>query len=208
MTNHRISASIALVAAAALLTACGDSDTATTPTTSAAPITTPAGADQLQKPEPAERTPAPETSAPQESTGPCVDPASPMVTDALASLGATAPGGSPWIAGAYSDVTGSCGELLWLMAETPGGTASSPSHVLFFRDGTYLGTATSDSYSYTHVVGADGSTVSVQYRWLDPEDANCCPSGGPAVIDYTWDGSQVVMQPPLPQQMLDSYGPR
>ncbi len=94
------------------------------------------------------------------------------------------------------------------MAETPGGTASSPSHVLFFHDDTYLGTATSDSYSYTRVVGAGGSTVSVQYRWLAPEDANCCPSGGPAVIDYTWDGSQVVMGQPLPQEMLDSYGPR
>ncbi|MEE2059355.1 LppP/LprE family lipoprotein [Rhodococcus artemisiae] len=153
-------------------------------------------------------SPVPEASAPQETTGPCIDPTSPMVTDALASLGNTAPGGNPWIAGAYSDVTGSCGELLWLMAETPGGTASSPSHVVFFRDGTYLGTATSDSYSYTEVVGAGGPTVSVQYRWLAPEDANCCPSGGPAVIDYTWDGSQVVMGQPLPQEMLDSYGPR
>lgn len=144
------------------------------------------------------------TTAPV-ADGPCMDPSSPAATSALASLGATAPGGNGWIAGAYDESVAPCPQLVWLMAETPGGTASSPSHVLFFHDGTYLGTATSDAYAYTQVVGANGNTVSVQYRWLEADDANCCPSGGPAVIDYVWD-SGVVMTQPLPQEMLDSYG--
>lgn len=136
--------------------------------------------------------------------GPCMDPSSPVATAALASLGATAPGGDDWVAGAAYDGLAPCPQLVWLMAETPGGTASSPSQVLFFHDGAYLGTATSDAYAYTTVVGTNGNTVSVQYRWLEDDDANCCPSGGPTVIDYVWD-SRVVMTEPLPQEMLDSY---
>lgn len=237
LTNRRIGASIALIAAAALLTACGGSDTTTLTTTTTTPITTPADADGLQKPEPAEQTttpgatefiPAPAPAegtarpqatptpddtpvaspVPEDHTGPCLDPSSSVASDALASLGNTTPNGDPWVAGASTDAAGECPQLLWMMAETPGGTASSPSQVLFFHDGAYLGTATSDFYAYTRVVGANDSTVSVQYRWLAPQDANCCPSGGPAVIDFTWDGMQVVMEQPLPQEMLDSYGPR
>ncbi len=125
--------------------------------------------------------------------------------DAFASLG-TAPGGDPWVPGTGSDAAGeNCPALLWATAETPGGTVSSPTQVLFFHDGTYLGTATAESYAYTQVVGSTDDSVSVEYRWLGEQDANCCPSGGPAVVTYSWDGSRVVMEQPLPQEMLDSY---
>ncbi|WP_370181192.1 LppP/LprE family lipoprotein [Rhodococcus wratislaviensis] len=137
--------------------------------------------------------------------GLCLDLDSALVTDAFASLG-TAPGGDPWVPGTGSDAAGeNCPALLWATAETPGGTVSSPTQVLFFHDGTYRGTATAESYAYTQVVGSTDDSVSVEYRWLGEQDANCCPSGGPAVVTYSWDGSRVVMEQPLPQEMLDSY---
>jgi hypothetical protein len=71
-----------------------------------------------------------------------------------------------------------CPTLEWARATGTGirnGTVQS--HVLFFTNsGDYLGTATSDAYSYTSVVGATDSTVTVRYRWLNPDDAFCCPS--------------------------------
>ncbi|ABG96604.1 MULTISPECIES: LppP/LprE family lipoprotein [Rhodococcus] len=144
-------------------------------------------------------------SAAEVRSGRCLDLDSALVTDAFASLG-NAPGGDPWVPGTASDAAGGdCPALLWATAETPMGTVSSPTQVLFFHDGAYLGTATAESYAYTRVVESTGDSVSVQYRWLGEQDANCCPSGGPAVITYSWDGSRVVMEQPLPQEMLDSY---
>jgi hypothetical protein len=144
-------------------------------------------------------------SAAEVRSGRCLDLDSALVTDAFASLG-DAPGGDPWVPGTASDAAGGdCPALLWATAETPMGTVSSPTQVLFFHDGAYLGTATAESYAYTRVVESTGDSVSVQYRWLGEQDANCCPSGGPAVITYSWDGSRVVMEQPLPQEMLDSY---
>lgn len=224
VTSRRITAAVTL-AAVVLLAGCGGSG----PTAPAGPAATPRSPGPTQGPpapgEPAggAATPAPPATdvppgvdpapgadvAPTAGTappGPCLDPASPLVTGALAALGDTAPGPSPWVAGAASDATVPCPDLLWLTAETPGGTASSPTHVLFFHDGRFLGTATSDAYAYTRVVEAHDATVSVQYRWLAPDDAHCCPSGGPAVVDYTWDGGQVVMRQPLPPEMVASYG--
>ncbi|MGW0175470.1 LppP/LprE family lipoprotein [Rhodococcus sp. NPDC003322] len=212
---------LAAVAGAALLLAavagCGDdvgSGTVTTHpvTTSPTATTIPAetsveeASEQTAPPQPS----APPTTAPPAAASPisgnglCLDPTSSGVTAALASLG---PDDTSWIVDrADPAAIGNCPELLWLIATPAGATASTPEHVVFFHDGRFLGTATSEPYSYTSVAGSTADTVTVQYRWLGPGDANCCPSGGPATVDYRWDGGTVVMQQPLPQAMLDSYG--
>ncbi len=173
------------VAAATALTGCTGSDNAA---------------------ESAASPPVPQAAAAAEvHSGPCLDLDSALVSDAFATLG-NAPGGDPWVPGTASDAAGEdCPTLLWATAETPMGTVSSPTQVLFFHDGTYLGTATAESFADTDVVGSTDTSDSVQYRWLGEQDANCCPSGGPAVVTYSWDGSRVVMEQPLPQEMLDSY---
>ena len=177
-------AAVLTVAAATVLTGCAGSDNAAESVASPIPQAA-SGADVR--------------------SGPCLDLDSAMVSDAFATLG-NAPGGDPWVPGTASDAAGEdCPALLWATAETPMGTVSSPTQVLFFHDGTYLGTATAESFAYTDVVGSTDASVSVQYRWLGEQDANCCPSGGPAVITYSWDGSRVVMEQPLPKEMLDSY---
>lgn len=172
------------VAAATALTGCTGSDNAAE--SAASPVPQAASAAEVR-------------------SGPCLDLDSTLVSDAFATLG-NAPGGDPWVPGAASEAAGEdCPALLWATAETPMGTVSSPTQVLFFHDGAYLGTATAESYASTRVVGSTDDSVSVQYRWLGEQDANCCPSGGPAVVTYSWDGSRVVMEQPLPQEMLDSY---
>ncbi|MGW4119626.1 LppP/LprE family lipoprotein, partial [Nocardia sp. NPDC004711] len=71
-------------------------------------------------------------------------------------------------------------------------------HVLFFTNGTYLGTATSNPYGYTEVIGKTANTVSVQYKWAKSSDALCCPSGGPSVVTFTLSGGKVVAKGQFP----------
>ncbi|MBF6331672.1 LppP/LprE family lipoprotein [Nocardia transvalensis] len=155
------------------------------------------------------RTSAAMTSAPPQDVpvtsghGLCVDINSGVVHAALMSLG-PAPGGEPYIPDqASSEPLGSCPQLLWVLAATPGGTASSPWHVLFFNHSGYLGTATAKATAYTSVVGSADRSVQVRYRWLTGDDANCCPSGGPVVITFALgaDGRTVTPDRPIPPEV-------
>ncbi|NLE81446.1 MAG: LppP/LprE family lipoprotein [Rhodococcus sp.] len=192
--NTRSTAALITITAGALLSACDGQPADGSPTYPPAA-------------QPAPSVSNPHTVASEEpAVEQCRSLDSEVVESALASL-SPSPGGGGWIAGQSSDPpAGSCPALEYVLAQTPMGTASSPTQVLFFHDNTYLGTATSNAYAYTTVADTTENSVSVNYRWLAPEDANCCPSGGPATITYTWAGSRVVMQEPLPRDMLDSYG--
>ncbi|NMN94818.1 LppP/LprE family lipoprotein [Antrihabitans stalactiti] len=145
-------------------------------------------------------TPSSAPSRPTTNSGPqisgnglCLDPTSTGVRNALASLN------GDWTIDNSSDAQGgACPDLLWLSA-SGGNSAAAPNHVLFFHDGKYLGTATSEPYPFTQVVEADDDTVGVEYKWLVGDEAFCCPEGGPVTITYTWNGSTVVMNEPLPK---------
>ncbi|MEU8901096.1 LppP/LprE family lipoprotein [Nocardia sp. NPDC048505] len=213
----RVSALIAVFVAS--VAGCStENDSATTSSTtrasSAAP-TTPketAGGQQPDSGDPAapEATEAPGmpsepgtppvTSKPQPANdisgpGRCIDPASTGVQNALGRLG------DRWVASqASTDQPGKCGELLWVRA-VGGNSAAAPVHVLFFGDGEWLGTATSDPYAFTSVVGASGNAVTVQYKWLVGDEPFAAPQGGPATITYTWNGSKLTMSQPLPPEV-------
>ncbi|MGY0500999.1 LppP/LprE family lipoprotein [Nocardia sp. FBN12] len=142
--------------------------------------------------------PVPDTTAPgNDISGPdrCVDTSSTGVQNALASLTGS------WVAGqASADQPGNCGELLWVRA-IGGNSAGAPIHVLFFHNGKYLGTGTSEPYAFTTVVGSSSTAVTVEYRWLAGDEPFAAPQGGPATITYSWTGSTVVMSGPLPSQV-------
>lgn len=124
---------------------------------------------------------------------PCVDPDSPMVADAVASLGLDQWGGTFAIDDHTPGTSDEgCPEFEWARATATGsGHVTVTSHILFFHNsGRYLGTATSDAYSYTSVIGASDTAVQVLYRWLDSDDAFCCPSNE-SVVDFEWDGTSV-----------------
>ncbi|MCY4670754.1 MAG: LppP/LprE family lipoprotein [Rhodococcus sp.] len=133
------------------------------------------------------------------TSGPCLDVGSSLVTDAIGTLGTDINGGN-WIPrSASEEQIGNCPDLLWVSVDGDGvGDATYQSHVLFFHDGTYLGTATSEPYSYTHVIDSNKDSVSVQYRWLLDDDAFCCPQGGPNIVNFTWNGSAVVADGQFP----------
>ncbi|MEV0549339.1 LppP/LprE family lipoprotein [Nocardia salmonicida] len=148
--------------------------------------------------------PAPDTTAPAPAdniSGPgrCVDPASTGVQNALASLEGN------WVAGqASTDQPGSCGQLLYVRA-IGGNSAGAPIHILFFRNGKYLGTGTSEPYAFTTVVGSSNNAVTVDYRWLAGDEPFAAPQGGPATITYSWNGSKVVMGGTLPTEVTQPH---
>ncbi|MEV6656419.1 LppP/LprE family lipoprotein [Nocardia fluminea] len=148
--------------------------------------------------------PAPDTTSPAPAgniSGPgrCIDPASTGVQNALASLQGS------WVAGqASTDQPGSCGQLLYVRA-IGGNSAGAPIHILFFRDGKYLGTGTSEPYAFTTVVGSSNNAVTVDYRWLAGDEPFAAPQGGPATITYSWNGSKVVMGGTLPTEVTQPH---
>ncbi|MGF0252968.1 LppP/LprE family lipoprotein [Rhodococcus erythropolis] len=203
----------ALVTATALMVAgCGStegtpeaaaSSTASSSTASATSTANESGTTVTSSPPPQSGTPAsesvPATTPAVPASGPCVDVDSQVVTDAIGTLGTDVNGGS-WIPrSASEEQIGNCPDLLWVSVDGDGvGDATYQSHVLFFHDGTYLGTATSKPYSYTHVIDSNKNSVSVQYRWLLDDDAFCCPQGGPNIVNFTWNGSAVVADGQFP----------
>ena len=105
---------------------------------------------------------------------------------------------SPWVA---TDMGDPCASFTWVEALPYGATVSSPTHLLFFHDAEYLGTATLEPYGFTSVAAQSADTITVNYRWPLADDANANPTGGPATIDYQWDGTQVTMIGTLPPEV-------
>ncbi|WP_405496102.1 LppP/LprE family lipoprotein [Nocardia sp. NBC_00511] len=201
----RILGITAAIAVVALATACQDDGT--TPVAGGSPTVTtaPSGAGQPSgaqapgggQPSGGDQSPSgaqsPGTTTQSASShapatagnGKCVDLKSQVVTAALGKLG-----GNVNDAGFYADsgtdaAIGSCPALMWVLAGTPHGTASSPWQVMLFNNKGFLGTATKNWTSYTSIVGSTDRAVQIQYRWLANQDPSCCPSGGPVVVTLT-----------------------
>ncbi|GGK44538.1 LppP/LprE family lipoprotein [Nocardia camponoti] len=202
-----------IVAAAGLVVGCDASGTPLGGTSSAptVSVTPGAGGGGEQAGEPTGNPGSPSspvaTSAPTKakpvsdigSANACVDTNSVGVQRALASLG------DGWRATrASTDTPGDCGQLLWVSA-VGGNSAGSPVHVLFFHDGKYLGTATSEPYAFTRVVASTSTVTTVEYRWLAGNEPFAAPQGGPATMTYTWNGSRVVMGGTLPTEVTNPH---
>lgn len=202
-SRSRSAGAVTMAALALVAVSCGSGDNAGTarpapPTTSTVPATVPVQSAKPVAPETRTETetvtvPAP---APAQTSQivPCVDPNSENVRNALAGLGPDQWGGVYAIdentAGTSAD---GCPTLEWARATATGTShVTVTSHILFFTNrGDYLGTATSDAYSYTSVVDATDSTVTVRYRWLSETDAFCCPSNE-SLVTFTLDGDTIV----------------
>ncbi|MGU3432037.1 LppP/LprE family lipoprotein [Actinomycetes bacterium M1A6_2h] len=202
-----IAKTAALAACAVAAVSCGSSnsgtlqaDSTTTPSATVTVLPPPltrtssAGAPPAQQQTQTETVTVPAAQPPQPAqVVPCVDPQSTNVENAVAGLGTDSLGGR-FVIDEYTQGTsaGGCPELEWARATGTGvrnGTVQS--HVLFFTNGgRYLGTATSDAYSYTSVISSSNSTVDVRYRWLSDGDALCCPSNE-SVVTFTLDGGTI-----------------
>jgi hypothetical protein len=137
--------------------------------------------------------------------GKCVDLKSPVVAAALAEVGPSVDGAKFVAYKGTEAAVGSCPALLWVLADTEGGTASSPWHVLLFGHSGFLGTATKKWTAYTSVVGSSDRSVRVEYRWLGRTDPSCCPTGGPVVVTLTLgaDGHTVTPDRDFPAEVTN-----
>ncbi|WP_027495836.1 LppP/LprE family lipoprotein [Rhodococcus sp. JG-3] len=204
-----------LAVGATALVACGGSEhgtpsaapssavpaaTQATTQTSPAPVTPdPATVTEGAQPQ---RTPPEEASdlvpmGPSEAEPLCLDLTWGPVPQAVDSLPLVF-ADSPWVA---TDMGDPCASFTWVEALPYGATVSSPTHLLFFHDAEYLGTATLEPYGFTSVAAQSADTITVNYRWPLADDANANPTGGPATIDYQWDGTQVTMIGTLPPEV-------
>ena len=196
---------------ATALVACGgvEQGTASTVPSPAVPATTQASPAPVT-PDPAtvtegtqpQRTPPEEASdlvpmGPSEPEPPCLDLTWGPVKQAVDSLPLVF-ADSPWVA---TDIGDPCASFTWVEALPYGATVSSPTHLLFFHDADYLGTATLEPYGFTSVQAQSTDTITVNYRWPLAGDANANPTGGPVTIEYQWDGTQVTMIGTLPPEV-------
>jgi len=149
-------------------------------------------------------TPAPVPTPSAAPTCGSEDPTS-AIQQAATRLGAPA-----GIAGAEWDTAGAarggydpCAALSWVVLRPANSTGSSPSAILLFHDGTYLGTATKVQYPFTpEVTRTSDAAVSVTYRYARDGESNAEASGR-VDATYRWDDAagRVVMTgdvPPVP----------
>ncbi|RJO75580.1 LppP/LprE family lipoprotein [Nocardia panacis] len=212
--NKTIGATLTAIGLTLAAAGCQDADIPTPRAGSNATVqntsveTTLASPDSAQAP--SSKSPvSPITSAAKSDDAPatsghhfCVDANNPVVSYAIQGLGPSV-GGEPYGFGTAShENVGSCPDLLWVQAETPHGTGSSPSHILFFNHDGYLGTATTKATAFTQVSGSGSRSVEISYRWTKGNEPNCCPTGA-ATITFTLgaDGRTITHNPEIPTEV-------
>ena len=76
---------------------------------------------------------------------------------------------------------GRSGDVAWVLAVIAQGSVSSPEHLLLFRNGVFVGTATQEPRPFTRVTGGVGDVVTVEYRWIVGEEPFAAPAGSGTV---------------------------
>jgi serine/threonine protein kinase len=94
----------------------------------------------------------------------------------------------PWDPGAPLNV---------IVASYTGG-ASGPVKAFFFGDGKYLGTDTPSGSAGVKAKRDDGTTVTLTYPIYDAGDPQCCPSGIPQDVRFSWTAGQLEVLDPIP----------
>lgn len=145
--------------------------------------------------------PAPDTATglgPAAGNGLCLDPSSPAVWSILAGVD-DGIGNVGWaIREASTDPIDACPDLSYLQVDVQYATAGSPTQILFFHHGTYLGTGTAAATSYTSVIDVTPDAVTARYRWIVGDEPFSSPQGGPSTVTYRWNGSGVTAEGQFP----------
>lgn len=91
-----------------------------------------------------------------------------------------------------------CGTLGYAELATTGGTGSSPTQLLLYNNGKFLGTGIKCN-ALGQVSGSTDESVTVQYRWPQGMDSNANMTGR-ASVTFAWNGSSVDMLGNLPAE--------
>jgi hypothetical protein len=80
-------------------------------------------------------------------------------------------------------------------------SATSYNQKAFFFVGTqlrYIGTDTLNASRGISVDWNTSDTIALEYDLYQPDDANCCPTGGTTVVRYHWNGTKLVPLDDIP----------
>lgn len=166
-------------------------DTAATPTQETVTVTATAGRGA----EPSEQPTSTTEQSPSPTQAGCSPSEVPVATDAA---GITQPfPDRSWTVWRTGNL---CGTLGYAELATEGGTGSSPSQLLLYNEGRFLGTGIACN-SLGQVTDSTDDSVSVQYRWPVGDDSNANMRGR-ATVTFHWNGSSVDMLGDLPQDAL------
>lgn len=91
-----------------------------------------------------------------------------------------------------------CGTLGYAELATAGGTGSSPTQLLLYNEGEFLGTGVRCN-ALGQVTGSTDESVTVQYRWPIGNDSNANMRGR-TTVTFQWTGSSVSMLGELPPE--------
>lgn len=133
------------------------------------------------------------TSEPTPAQVQCSPDTVPVSSDA-AEIAPPLPGGS-WTVWRTGNL---CGTLGYAELATAGGTGSSPTQLLLYNEGRFLGTGIRCN-ALGQVTSSDASSVTVQYRWPVGDDGNSNMRGR-ALVVFRWNGSSVDMIGSLPAE--------
>jgi serine/threonine protein kinase len=78
------------------------------------------------------------------------------------------------------------------------GGASGPVKAFFFGDGKYLGTDTPDGSAGVKAKRNDGTMMTLTYPIYDAGDPQCCPTGIPQDVRFSWTAGQLEVLDPIP----------
>ncbi|MGL4304976.1 MAG: LppP/LprE family lipoprotein [Mycobacteriaceae bacterium] len=162
---------------------------ATTPISSSAPPSTPAGNNLVETP----RSGTVSASPSAKSDNPCaIDLTAPAVIDAIKKLPTEDRSPTGWnlnpIAGNYNP----CATLSTAIVATNNAKPGSPTKALMFHKGQYLSSGVADAYGYT---GIDLSSTTDDVVALQFSISGCqgCGSGLISTVKYQWKGDRVIV---------------
>lgn len=84
------------------------------------------------------------------------------------------------------------------------GASAGPQLAFFFWGSTYLGTDTSNPSAHITPLWGNGDTVALNYTLYRPDDPNCCPTGGGAIVRFHWNGTRLQALDPIPTDGIDA----
>lgn len=166
-------------------------EAASTPSAETVTVTATAEPSPEQSAEPTSTT----EQAPETTQAECSPASVPLATNA-ASIAQPFPDRS-WSVWQTGNL---CGTLGYAELVTAGGTGSSPTQLLLYNEGRFLGTGIKCN-ALGQVTGSTPDSVSVQYRWPVGNDSNANMRGR-ATVTFQWNGSSVDMIGNLPQEAL------
>ena len=153
--------------------------------------------------ESAEPTPEPSVEPTPLDAGPETEPPATECNASSIPLDTHAASIAPPLPGSSWEVwqTGNlCGTLGYAELSTQRGTGSSPTQLLLYNEGEFLGTGIRCN-GLGQVTGSTDDSVMVQYRWPVGNDSNANMSGR-ANVTFQWNGSSVDMIGSLPQNAI------